>query len=89
MQSYHKLCCSELGDLEVRSVLDLHCGMARLVSCNMFISHKALCRNKDKFCMGNKDNCATAKYYKVGLDKNFQWTLDVKWHSTSQVDWLV
>ena len=52
-----------------------------LVSCNMFVSHKSL--------YSNKDNCATAKYYNVGLDRNFQWTLDVKWHFTSEVDWLV
>lgn len=52
-----------------------------LVICNMFFSHKALCRNKD--------NCGTAKYCKVGLDNNLQWTLDVKWHSAFEVDWLV
>lgn len=52
-----------------------------LVSCNMFVSHKSL--------YSNKDNCATAKYYNVGLDSNFPWTLDVKWHFTSEVDWLV
>lgn len=49
-----------------------------LVSCNMFVSHKSL--------YSNKDNCATAKYYNVGLDSNFQWTLDVKWHFTSEVE---
>jgi len=57
-----------------------------LVSCNMFVSYKALCKNKDKICMRNKDNCATAKYYNVGLDNNFQWTIDVKWHFTSEVE---
>lgn len=49
-----------------------------LVSCNMFVSQKALHRNKEKLCMGNKDKCTTAKDYKVGLDNNLQWTLDVK-----------
>lgn len=30
-----------------------------------------------------------AKYYKVGLDNNLQWTVDVKCHSSFEVDCLV